>query len=299
MSINVRFDLKQMKAFVAVAEHLHFKRAADVLFITQPALSRLIKGLEEELGAQLFQRTTRQVALTEAGRLFLQECNQVFLHIERGVDLARSAAAGDIGHLTVAYNDFAINGALPAILERFKELHPEVTVELLYMPSHEQYKAINDLLIDVGFLLGPVSVPGIESLPVAEEKMVVIVPARHPLAGHKSIQVEQLKDERFIFGAQSGWSLFREQSFQLCQRFGFTPNIIQEATTSIGIFGLVAANMGVSIYSECAYKIQREGVIIVPLANDHPRVQTIAAWNEDYETPTARRFKALLRDVTA
>ena len=299
MSINVRFDLKQMKAFVAVAEHLHFKRAADVLFITQPALSRLIKGLEEELGAQLFQRTTRQVALTEAGRLFLQECNQVFLHIERGVDLARSAAAGDIGHLTVAYNDFAINGALPAILERFKELHPEVTVELLYMPSHEQYKAINDLLIDVGFLLGPVSVPGIESLPVAEEKMVVIVPARHPLAGHKSIQVEQLKDERFIFGAQSGWSLFREQSFQLCQRFGFAPNIIQEATTSIGIFGLVAANMGISLYSECAYKIQREGVIIVPLANDHPRVQTIAAWNEDYETPTARRFKALLRDLTA
>ncbi len=298
MSINVRFDLKQMKAFVAVAEHLHFKRAADVLFITQPALSRLIKGLEEELGAQLFQRTTRQVALTEAGRLFLQECNQVFLHIERGVDLARSAAAGDIGHLTVAYNDFAINGALPAILERFKELHPEVTVELLYMPSHEQYKAINDLLIDVGFLLGPVSVPGIESLPVAEEKMVVIVPARHPLAGHKSIQVEQLKDERFIFGAQSGWSLFREQSFQLCQRFGFAPNIIQEATTSIGIFGLVAANMGISLYSECAYKIQREGVIIIPLANAHARVQTIAAWSEDYETPTAGRFKALLRHLT-
>ena len=299
MSINVRFDLKQMKAFVAVAEHLHFKRAADVLFITQPALSRLIKGLEEELGAELFKRTTRQVALTEAGRLFLQECNQAFRHIERGVDLAHSAAAGDIGQLTVAYNDFAINGALPGILERFKELHPDVTVELLYMPSHEQYKAINDLLIDVGFLLGPMSVAGIDSLPVAEERMVVILPARHPLAGHASLRVEQLKDERFIFGAQSGWSLFREQSFQLCQRFGFTPNIIQEATTSIGIFGLVAANMGVSIYSECAYKIQREGVIIVPLANDHPRVQTIAAWNEDYETPTARRFKALLRDVTA
>lgn len=299
MSINIRFDLKQMKAFIAVAEHLHFKRAADVLFITQPALSRLIRALEEEVEAQLFQRTTRQVALTEAGRLFLHECQQVFRHIERGIELARSAAAGDIGHLTVAYNDFAINGALPAILERFKELHPNVTVQLLYMPSHEQYKAIDDCLIDVGFLLGPVSMPGIKSLPVSQERMVAILPTRHPLAGNTSIRVEQLKDERFIFGAASGWSLFREQSFQLCQRFGFTPNIIQEATTSIGIFGLVAANMGVSIYSECAYKIQREGVIIVPLANDHPRVQTIAAWNEDYETPTARRFKALLRDLTA
>lgn len=299
MSINIRFDLKQMKAFVAVAEHLHFKRAADVLCITQPALSRLIKGLEEDLGAELFLRTTRQVALTEAGRLFLRECNQVFRHIERGIDLARSAAAGDIGHLTVAYNDFAINGALPGILERFKELHPEVTVELLYMPSHEQYKAINDFLIDVGFLLGPLSVPGIDSLLVAEEKMVVILPARHPLAGCKSIRLEQLKDERFIFGAQSGWSLFREQSFQLCQRCGFTPNIIQEATTSIGIFGLVAANMGVSIYSECAYRIQREGVVIVPLENDHTSVQTIAAWSDEYQTPTAGRFKALLRDLTA
>ena len=299
MSINIRFDLKQMKAFIAVAEHLHFKRAADVLFITQPALSRLIRALEEEVEAQLFQRTTRQVALTEAGRLFLHECQQVFRHIERGIELARSAAAGDIGHLTVAYNDFAINGALPAILERFKELHPNVTVELLYMPSHEQYKAIDDCLIDVGFLLGPVSMPGIKSLPVSQERMVAILPARHPLAGNTSIRVEQLKDERFIFGAASGWSLFREQSFQLCQRFGFTPNIIQEATTSIGIFGLVAANMGVSIYSECAYKIQREGVVILPLENDHAWVQTIAAWNEEYETPTAARFKALLRDLTA
>ncbi len=299
MSINPRIDLKQMKAFVAVAEHLHFKRAADVLFITQPALSRLIKALEEELGAELFLRTTRQVALTEAGRLFLQECNQVFRHIDRGIDLARSAAAGDIGHLTVAYNDFAINGALPAILERFKELYPQVTVELVYMPSHEQYKAIKDYLIDVGFLLGPVNVPGIESLPVSEEKMVVIMSARHPLAAQKRIRIEQLKDERFIFGAQSGWSLFREQSFQLCQRCGFTPNIIQEATTSIGIFGLVAANMGVSIYSECAYKIQREGVAIVPVENDHTCVQTIAAWSDEYESPTASRFKALLRDLTA
>ncbi|EZI27835.1 MULTISPECIES: LysR family transcriptional regulator [Pseudomonas] len=299
MSINIRFDLKQMKAFIAVAEHLHFKRAADVLFITQPALSRLIRALEEEVEAQLFQRTTRQVALTEAGRLFLHECQQVFRHIERGIELARSAAAGDIGHLTVAYNDFAINGALPAILERFKELHPNVTVELLYMPSHEQYKAIDDCLIDVGFLLGPVSMPGIKSLPVSQERMVAILPARHPLAGNTSIRVEQLKDERFIFGAASGWSLFREQSFQLCQRFGFTPNIIQEATTSIGIFGLVAANMGVSIYSECAYKIQREGVAIIPLENEHACVQTIAAWNDAYETPTAARFRALLQDLTA
>lgn len=298
MSNNTRIDLKQMKAFLAVAEHLHFKRAADVMFITQPALSRMIKGLEEELGAELFLRTTRHVALTEAGKLFRQECNQVFRHIERGVDLARSAAAGDIGHLSIAYNDFAINGALPGILERFKEAHPDVTVELLYMPSHEQYKAIKDYLIDIGFLLGPVSVSGITSLPVAEEKMVVILPVRHPLAACASIRIEQLKDDRFIFGAQSGWSHFREQSFQLCQRYGFTPHIIQEATTSIGIFGLVAANMGVSIYSECAYKIQREGVVIVPLENDHTCVQTLAAWSDEYESPTASRFKALLRDLT-
>lgn len=294
MSINIRFDLKQMKAFVCVAQLLHFKRAADALFITQPALSRLIKALESELGAELFMRTTRHVALTEAGRLFLQECQQVFRHIERGIDLARSAAAGDIGHLTVAYNDFAINGALPGILERFKDLHPDVTVELLYMPSHEQYKAIRDCLIDVGFLLGPMTEPDIASLPVNQERMVAILPSRHPLAGQATLRIEQLRDERFIFGAPSGWSLFRDQAFQLCQRAGFSPNIHQEATTSIGILGLVAANMGVSLYSECAYRIQREGVVIVPLQDEHAQVQTIAAWNEQYQSPTAARFKALL-----
>lgn len=297
MSNNARFDLKQMKAFMAVAESLHFKRAADSLFITQPALSRLIKGLEEELGAELLVRTTRQVALTESGRLFLQECRQALRHIDRAVYLARSAAAGDIGHISVAYNDFAINGVLPSILEQFKELHPDVTVELVYMPSQDQYKAIQDSLIDIGFLLGPLTIPGIETHRIALEKMVVILPARHPLAKHKHIKVEQLKEERFIFGAESGWSLFREQTFHLCHANGFSPNIIQEATTSIGIFGLVAANMGVSIYSECAFKIKREGVAIVPLNSKNATIETIAAWSQDYENPTARLFKKLLREL--
>jgi DNA-binding transcriptional LysR family regulator len=206
-----------------------------VLFITQPTLSRLIKGLEDELGAELFLRTTRQVELMEVGRLFLQECNQVFHHIDRGVDLALCAAAGDIGYISIDYKDFAINGAFPPTLECFKEFHPDVTVEFLYMPSHEQYNAIKDFLIDVGFVLGPISVPASNHRSWHKKKVVVILPVRHPFARHKRINIEQLKDERFIFGAQSGWSLFRQQTFQLCLRFGFTPNIIQKATTSIGI----------------------------------------------------------------
>jgi len=136
--------------------------------------------------------------------------------------------------------------------------------------------------------------PDIASLPVNQERMVAILPSRHPLAGQATLRIEQLRDERFIFGAPSGWSLFRDQAFQLCQRAGFSPNIHQEATTSIGILGLVAANMGVSLYSECAYRIQREGVVIVPLQDEHAQVQTIAAWNEEYQSPTAARFKALL-----
>ena len=295
MGNNVRFDLRQIKDFIAVAEALHFKKAAEALFITQPALSRLIKGLEEEVGAHLLARTTRQVNLTESGRLFLEECRQVFLHIDRGVYLARRAAAGDIGHITVAYNDFSINGVLPRILERFKECHPEVGIELVYMPSHEQHKALRDLLIDIGFLIGPLAVEGIETHRVVYERTTVILPVRHPLAHRSSIRAAELADEKFILGSESGWSEYRAYVLKVCLRAGFTPNVIQEATTSNGIFGLVAANMGISLYSDCVKKFQREDIAVVPLEGESTAIETVAAWSKSYESPSARLFKELLK----
>ncbi|WP_205738566.1 LysR family transcriptional regulator [Billgrantia endophytica] len=291
--MNFRFDLRHLRAFLAVAEALHFKRAAETLCITQPALSRLIKGLEESIEAKLFSRTTRQVELTEAGRLFLAECQQAFTHFERGIHLAQRATEGDIGHIAVAYNDFSINGVLPRILDLFKEKHPDISIELVYMPSHEQHNAIQNHDIDVGFLIGPLALEGIETHRSARERIVVILPKRHPLAERGSVRMEELADEKFILGTESGWREFRDYVFRMCMQAGFTPKILQEASTSSGIFGLVAANMGVSLYSECVEKFKREDIAIVPLAEREHTIETIAAWNTAYISPSF----SLLRDL--
>lgn len=295
MNNNLRFDLRHLRAFLTVAETLHFKKAAEALCITQPAFSRLIKGLEEAVGAELLIRTTRQVELSEAGRLLLSECRDAFSHLERGVYLAQRASQGDIGRISVAYNDFSINGVLPEILDRFKEKHPGIAIELTYMPSHRQHEAIKDCDIDVGFLIGPLDMAGVETHRSAVERIVAIVPRRHHLANRKSISIKELEAEKFILGTESGWHEFRAYIFRLCLSAGFTPNIIQEATTSSGIFGLVAANMGISLYSECLRKFKREDIAIVPLEDEQYKIETIAAWNRSYISPSFRLFRDLLQ----
>lgn len=292
--MNIRFDLRHLRAFLAVAEALHFKRAAEALCITQPALSRLIKGLEEDVGSTLFSRTTRQVELTDAGKLFLAESRKAITHLERGIHLAQRASEGDIGHIAVAYNDFSINGVLPRILDIFKEKYPDISIELVYMPSHEQHKAIQDHDIDVGFLIGPLELEGVSTHRSARERIVVALPRRHPLAERNSVRLAELANEKFILGTESGWQEFREFVFRSCMKAGFTPHIIQEASTSNGIFGLVAANMGVSLYSECVNKFRREDIVIVPLAEDL-FIETIAAWNIAYISPSFRLLKDLLQ----
>lgn len=294
--MNIRFDLRQVRAFLAVANTLHFKQAAEVLCITQPALSRLIKGLEESIGAELFSRTTRQVALTVAGQLFLDECQQAITHLERATHLAQQAAKGDIGHLSIAYNDFSINGVLPSILEIFKERYPDISVDLVYMPSHTQHKALLDHEIDVGFLIGPLDIEGIETFRAALERIVVILPRRHPLAEREQLGIQELADEKFILGTETGWREFRQYIFDICFKAGFTPQVVQEASTSSGIFGLVAANMGVSLYSDCINRFQRDDIAVVPLDHDDYTVETIAAWSQAYSTPSFQLFHALLND---
>lgn len=294
--MNIRFDLRQVRAFLAVASTLHFKQAAEALCITQPALSRLIKGLEESIGAELFTRTTRQVELTLAGRLFMEECQQAITHLERATHLAQQAASGDIGHLTIAYNDFSINGVLPSILDTFKEKHPDISVDLVYMPSHTQHKALLDHEIDVGFLIGPLNMAGIQTYRAALERIVVILPRRHHLADRPHLSIGDLKDEKFILGTESGWHEFRQYIFNICMKAGYSPQVVQEASTSSGIFGLVAANMGVSLYSDCIKRFQRDDIAVVPLNHGDYSVETIAAWSQSYTTPSFRLFQELLEN---
>lgn len=275
----MNIELRHITAFVTVAHELHFRRAAELLKLGQPALSRNIKWLEQEVGTELLARTTRNVKLTEAGRAFLAECEIALDHIARAPIVARHASAGSVGHLAVAYNDFAISGSLPFFLEKFRRHYPGIHVNLFHLPTAQQKKAIIEGRIDIGFLIGPFLGREIESKLVSREGFFAVLPRDHPLAGRPAITLEQLADEPFVLGSEDSWEAFRPMLTDMCAVAGFVPNIVQEASTSDGILGLVAAKLGVTIYPECVRTFQRENVVIVPLKGVEQRVDTLMVWS--------------------
>jgi DNA-binding transcriptional LysR family regulator len=286
----VNIELHHLRYFVAVAEDLHFRRAAERLHIAQPALSRAIKWLERELGAPLLLRTTRNVALTEAGRVFLHEVRHALAQIERAQNLARSAAAGEAGRLSVAYMDFAINGPLPAILNAFRESHPKVVIDLAHMWTERQREAIIVGDIDIGFLIGPFEAPDINSMTVLREQFVAVLPETHHLAKKKHLALADLSAEPFILGAIAFWGPYRRLVDELCLSAGFTPQVVQEAHNSDGIFGLVAAGMGVSIYVEGARNFSLRGCVIRPFKGLDASIDTTAVWRADNSSPAMPNF---------
>jgi len=290
----MRFELRHIRAFLAVAEELQFRLAAERLHMTQPALSRTIQLLEEAVGAKLLSRTTRSVQLTEAGRAFQKETALALDHIKQAVRTAQSAEQGNIGYLRIAYMDFAINGSLPNLIEKFHAEYPGIRIDLFHMPTSEQKEALLKSTIDVGFLIGPFIAPNIKSITLIKEKMVVLLPSLHPLAKKKSIAMEDLSLEPFVIGSVEGWAAFRSHFFTMCHRAGFTPSITQEASTSDGIFGLVAANTGISIYPSCVRNIHRSGVVLRPLSNKNSELETQICWESGSNSPSKEIFTQFL-----
>ncbi|SAK64484.1 LysR family transcriptional regulator [Caballeronia ptereochthonis] len=291
----MRIDVHHIRAFLAVADALQFSVAAERLHMTQPALSRIIKALEESVGAALLARTTRRVELTNAGRVFAEHCQLALTHIEQAITLAQRAEAGNIGHLRIAYMDFAINGTLPAIIEAFGKKFPSINIDLVHMPSTVQKEAMLDATIDVGFMIGPFAAPGVETRIFGREPMVALLPAAHPLTEKKTLRLADLADERFVLGTPHSWEAFRHHFFSICHRVGFSPSIAQEASTSDGIIGLVAANTGVSIYPECIRNIQRSGLCVRPLADKGTEIEMVVCWRADTRNPSVETFVGELK----
>ena len=292
-------ELRQLRYFVAVAEELHFHRAAERLHIAQPALSRTIRALETDLGCALLSRTTRRVSLTDAGRVFLDEARTALHQVDNAAALARDAAGGKVGHLSVAYMDFAINGPLPRILSEFRRDHPGIVVDLHHLWTEKQRYALVAGEIDMGFMIGPFDAPGIASTVVARERLVAVLPEQHPLARRKSVSLPDLAGEPFVLGSMETWGPFRQVVGELCLAAGFVPNVVQEAHNSDGIFGLVAAGMGVTLYVETARHLSLRGSVSRPLADTDATVETVAAWQAREPSAAVRLFAKHTRQAEA
>lgn len=263
----LRFDLHHLRAFSVLSHELHFKKTAGILCITQSALSRLIKSLEESLEAPLFIRNTRQVQLTVAGELFLREVETIFKKLYLSIDLVQKANTGLIGHLKIAYNDFSIHEVLPKIIKAFQQHQPDIKIELIYMPTSKQISATQRYEIDIGFLLSYGSeLVGLQERRLKQDRTIVVVPKTHRLAQKTVIDLVDLAEEHFILGTESDWLSWRNYFFSICLQSGFFPRVVQEVSSSSGIMSLVAADMGIAILAQSLRYYLRPELVAIDLA---------------------------------
>lgn len=289
-------DLRQLRQFVAVAEHLHFGRAAAALHISQPPLSRSIQDLESKLGAKLFERTRRKVELTAAGAWYLDEARNVIARLERAGRAVAELAAGGAGALRIGFVTIADYSVLPDLLARFKAAHPGVSMSLRELVTEAQLEALGAGELDLGFVLPPLPAREVESIAVNREKLVVALPSHHPLAEAPGpLAVKRLAGESFVMVPAVLARGLSDAVLGLCARAGFAPRVAQEAVQMQTVVSLVSSGLGVAIVPESLLNLRRSGVVYRAVRDPHPKIELRLAWRRDARSAALVRFVALAR----
>ncbi len=293
-------ELRHLRYFAAVAEELHFGRAARKLHISQPPLSMQIRALEAELGVKLLNRTRRHVSLTRAGAAFLLDAQQILERSEQAVLTARRAERGEIGELAVGFISVADYNLLPLVLREFRRQYPLVTLSLKESTTDAQIADLLNSRIDVGFLLPPVNEAAIESTPILREPLIVALPERHPLARRRgAIPLAALADAPFIITPRHMAPGLYDDIVSFCHAAGFSPQIAQEAIQMQTVVSLVSAEMGVALIPRSLQNLQRTGVAYKSLKDTSPMSEIHLAWRRNDQLPALQLFLQLARDIAA
>lgn len=291
-------DLRQLRHFIAVAERLHFGRAAAALHISQPPLSRSIRDLENRVGASLLARSRRRVELTPEGARFLEEAKRIVAQLERAVLDVGSMAAGEGGRLRLGFVSLADFGMLPRLLKAYKAARPGVALALREMLSPDQAAALAAGELDFGLLLPPVSGADLEHIVVQRERFLAALPARHRLARMRSgIAVRELADEAFVMAPRSIAPGLHDIVSALAARAGFAPRVAQEAIQMQTVVSLVSSGLGVALVPASVANLGRRGVVYREIADAHPRLDLWLAWRRGALSAAAREFVLHARRV--
>jgi DNA-binding transcriptional LysR family regulator len=291
-------ELRHLRSFLAVAEELHFGRAAARLHISQPPLSQQIRRLEDELGARLFRRTKRRVELTPAGQAVLMEARQTLAQAERTVRAARRAERGELGELVVGYVTSASYEPLPDVIRVFRKRFPDVELRLQNLRSVQQRQALVDKRIDVGFVRPEVADPRLGYEAIWRESVVVALPGHHPLARRAIVRVAELATELFVVAAPDDASAFHHQIVALCRRAGFVPRVAGHVPDVQAAIALVAAGLGISPVPAAVQGYKREGVVYRPLRPRTFKMEMGLAWRRDDDSALVQQFRRVARETT-
>ncbi|MCA8072532.1 LysR family transcriptional regulator [Acidovorax sp. YS12] len=268
-------ELRHLRCFLAVAEELHFARAAERLHIDQSPLSRTIKELEEDLGARLFVRTTRSTQLTRAGRLFLEHVRRVFLVLSQARDSVKSVANGFHGQLRIALSDGITPSRLPTLLAQYREEDPEIEIRLFEVPLAQQIKGLHDDLYDAGFSMAEDAGDGIAATPAWEDELMLAVPARHPLLAFKKVPLEEVLRYPLALGDPAICEGHARQVDRFLRKLVQEPLIAQRVATFDVMMTLVSAGLALGLAGEAHIAASREpGVVARRLAGKPPMLTT-------------------------
>lgn len=291
-------DFGQLRCFAAVAEELHFGRAAARLNMTQPPLSRQIQVLERVLDVQLLDRTSRSVRLTAAGRSFLPEALRILRLAETATYVTRQVAAGRAGVLKLGFTAASAYDFLPRLVIACRGAMPDVTLSLREMVTKDQIEAILSGQIDAGFIRPPVNHPELEAEQALAEPLVVALPADHALADRTTLSLEDLHGEAFVGYAPHEASYFHDLLVGLFAGAGLHPRIVQQLTQIHSILALVRAGIGIALVPTAAERLRFEGIAFRPLALVAPRPAELhLAWKRDSDVPLLAQLRTLLRDL--
>lgn len=296
-------DLRQLRYFTVLAEELHFRRSAERLNITQAPLSIAIQTLERELGAQLFLRSNRKVALTEYGVAFRGHAEAVLERVERGVADMREMVSGHGGRVRIGFTAAAsLLPFFPRVISTFRTAYPKVEVTLRDLSSAGQIAALQDREIDIGFIRGPNTHPpsDLSFTRLLRDPLVVAMRDDHPLSERPVLTIGDLRDQPLIFyPPRSGIGLY-DQVMQACAKSGFSPYVVQEAQDASTLIGLAATGLGIAIVPAELQCIVVPHVLYRPLADKEAMTELLlAARAGEASAPIANVKRLALSAVAA
>lgn len=288
--MSYQIELRHLTYFLAVAEELHFRRAADRLFISQPGLSRQIKQMEDNLGITLFERTNKKVILTKAGKYLKEEVSLLLKNLNDNLNHAQLIHEGMEGQISFGYVGSAMQNVIPQLLLKIKEDHPNIHYSLREMENPNQIDALIQKEIDLAFVRLDKVPKGLEIRPVFEDTFSLVLPKDHPVNKQNFRNLKDLKEEAFILFDQSYSPAYYEQVMQIFKHSGFYPIISHHTVHASTIFRLVENNLGISIVPSSLGLGYDMDVKLIELDKIKQKTVLSAAWNSSNRNPILEKI---------
>lgn len=292
-------DMRHLRYFIAVAEELHFTRAASRLHIAQPPLSRQIRELEEELGVTLLHRTKRRIELTDAGQVFLDKARQVLAAADSAIVETQRAQRGQTGKIAVGFFEQTAYTLLPPILHAFQKRFPEVDVQLRWYPVVEQVKALQRGDTDIAFVRPVVELGEVYTELLLKESFVLAVPRDHRFAQQEVVSLNECVGERLINYTQTLAPDYCAAITQACAAAGIVPGDFLEVGQVYTALGLVSAGVGLAFVPASVQRVRFDNVVYRPLREKRLQSQAYLAWTRPHPSALLTSFVAVAKRVVA